>query len=184
MSAISEKKCSACHVIKPVTEFYKRKDSKDGYRGRCASCMDLEVVNWISRNGDARKNIANKYARKNPEVLKRNTRAWVSRNPEANKEMRRAYYRERPEIYGSAKVMKRVAQKLKATPKWANQEAIKRIYADAVSASVLTGVKHHVDHAVPLRSPKVCGLHCESNLVVMPGSENLTKSNRRWPDMP
>jgi len=32
------KKCSKCGEIKPVGEFSKRKDSKDGLRGRCKEC--------------------------------------------------------------------------------------------------------------------------------------------------
>ena len=47
-----------------------------------------------------------------------------------------------------------------------------------------TGVKHHVDHIVPIRSRIVCGFHTESNLRVVPKLVNLQKGNRHWPDMP
>ena len=39
-SIIPKKVCSKCGQEKPVTEFYKRKDSKDGYTGVCKFCKD------------------------------------------------------------------------------------------------------------------------------------------------
>lgn len=47
-----------------------------------------------------------------------------------------------------------------------------------------TGVEWEVDHIVPLQSKLVCGLHNEFNLAVITKSENLTKRNYYWPDMP
>lgn len=40
-----------------------------------------------------------------------------------------------------------------------------------------TGVKHHVDHIIPLQSDVVCGLHVENNLRVIPATMNIRKSN-------
>lgn len=65
-----------------------------------------------------------------------------------------------------------------STPKWANPEKIMDIYAECSAINKLTGILHHVDHIVPLRNRKVCGLHCEHNLRVIPATENLTKKNK------
>jgi len=35
------KVCISCNKEKPIEEFYKRKDSKDGYRNQCKECKDL-----------------------------------------------------------------------------------------------------------------------------------------------
>jgi hypothetical protein len=70
------------------------------------------------------------------------------------------------------------------TPCWASKEAILAFYEEAQIVSASTGVMHHVDHIVPLTSKCVSGLHCEANLRVIPGAENLSKANRKWPDMP
>jgi predicted nucleic acid-binding Zn ribbon protein len=83
----------------------------------------------------------------------------------------------------NAKSNARRAAKLQATVAWADKDKIAAIYTEAQRLTELTGVVYHVDHIVPLVSSKVCGLHNEFNLQVLPGVENLKKHNRHWPDM-
>lgn len=78
----------------------------------------------------------------------------------------------------------RRSAKLQATPKWASEALILAIYEECQLLSEETGIPHHVDHAVPLISDIVCGLHCEANLQILPALDNLSKGNRHWPDMP
>lgn len=68
----------------------------------------------------------------------------------------------------------------RATPEWADREAIAEIYNIAVRRTRKTGVKHSVDHDIPLRGKYVCGLHIAENLRVMVATENCTKGN--WHD--
>lgn len=84
----------------------------------------------------------------------------------------------------NAKHARHTAQKLAATPAWANQSCILRVYREALFFTERDGTPWHVDHIVPLQSFLVCGLHCEDNLQVLPGIENMSKGNRYWPDMP
>ena len=72
---------------------------------------------------------------------------------------------------------KRRAFKLNATPVWADLTAIERIYELAVQRTADTGIKHEVDHIVPLISEWVCGLHVEHNLRVMERGLNRSKGN-------
>lgn len=81
-------------------------------------------------------------------------------------------------------VTSRARAKKHATPPWADRDAMREIYKEAARVTSESGVKHHVDHIVPLKSNLVCGLHCEANLRVVPAVENLKKHNRSWPDMP
>lgn len=75
-------------------------------------------------------------------------------------------------------VRRREAAKINATPLWADCQQIKEIYQLATKISQTTGIKHHVDHIVPLRGKRVCGLHVPVNLQVIPAIENMKKGNR------
>lgn len=81
----------------------------------------------------------------------------------------------------AAKVAKRRAARINATPAWADGVKMLAIYAECRRISISTGVVHHVDHIVPLESDLVCGLHCEANLQILTGAENLKKHNKHWP---
>ena len=71
---------------------------------------------------------------------------------------------------------RRVA-KLKRTPPWANQDAIRMVYLKAREMTAQTGMQHHVDHIIPLQGVLVSGLHVETNLQVLPWRENIQKRN-------
>lgn len=75
--------------------------------------------------------------------------------------------------YSKAKTAKYRAAKIGATPKWANQKEISKIYKDCPKG-------YHVDHIIPLKGDKVCGLHISENLQYLSEEENLKKSNK-WP---
>ena len=102
---------------------------------------------------------------------------WRKNNPEITKTKANS-----PEMraYRSGR---RAATK-KATPSWANSFFIKEAYALADLRTKMLGFVWHVDHIVPLKSDRVCGLHWEGNMAVIPGEENSRKGNRRWPQMP
>ena len=65
-----------------------------------------------------------------------------------------------------------------ATPKWANRLDIKRLYDESACTTKITGIRHHVDHIIPLRGRMVCGLHVPKNLRVVPWHVNLQKGSQ------
>ena len=107
--------------------------------------------------------------RKNrPEAVAKSQASWHQKN-----KARRAAYK-----------AGREAAKMCATPAWANQFFIEEIYDLARLRTEYLGVKHSVDHIVPMTSKVVCGLHVEHNLRVIPHRQNISKLNRHWPQMP
>ncbi len=123
---------------------------------------------------------------KNPEKYAEHMRHHYERNKEELKARAMAYYLEnkvalRPFL--AAASMRRAAKKALAIPAWADHRAIRAIYEEAAKVTKETGVRHNVDHIVPLQSKKVCGLHCEANLRILERIENISKGNRFWPDM-
>ena len=74
------------------------------------------------------------------------------------------------------RAMRRI-RKINATPIWANKKKIDEIYESCRRIAKETGVPHHVDHVIPLKHPKVCGLHVELNLQPIPAINNMKKHN-------
>lgn len=202
------KKCTRCRVEQPLQNFCVNRAKKDGLNPRCRSCAKsgrddyyrknqeasrLASQKWHSENRDRRRASAKSwreskrtlteeqkaatvgynhaYYEANKERLKAQAKVWALANPEAVK--RNAY----------ASVRRRQARKVRATPEWADQAAIKAVY-DECFARRKTGEDVEVDHLVPLKSTLVCGLHVPANLQVLESSKNRSKSNRYWPDMP
>lgn len=125
---------------------------------------------WRLRHPELARQQAREY--KTRQESRQRRRERYAKEQEANKAWKAAH----PELV-RAYCTRRNSAKRVATCPWADEEAIKAIYAKAASVGL------QVDHIVPLRSQLVCGLHCEANLQLLTRSENSSKGNRRWPDM-
>lgn len=117
------------------------------------------------------------YRESNREKMSVSTAKWRKKNYKHDRNRDKVYTKNNPEKF-NAKNARRRAEKLKATPKWADLNKIAAIYAECIKISKETGIKHHVDHDIPLRGKNVCGLHCENNLRIIPAKINLQKRNK------
>jgi len=138
---------------------------------------------WAEENAEHLQAYQADYYSKNTEVI-RASQAEYQRNNRPILNAINASWAKRNRAYLSSKYNRLRARDMGAIPAWADFEAIELIYVQANDLSKQSGVVHHVDHIVPLRSKLVCGLHCEANLQVITGAENQSKHNRIWPDMP
>lgn len=64
---------------------------------------------------------------------------------------------------------------------WADRDRVKALYAEARFLTRTTGVRHVVDHIVPLCRADVCGLTVHYNLRVITYQRNAAESNH-WGD--
>ena len=109
-----------------------------------------------------RRNYSQKYYREHGQEILTRASAYAKQNPH---KMR-------------ANSARREAAELRATPAWATKAYVDMFYAMAREESARLGIKVHVDHIVPLRSPLVCGLHVEHNLQLLTATHNMRKGNR------
>lgn len=73
------------------------------------------------------------------------------------------------------------SQLKRATPAWLTKEdwkAMNAFYEEAKRLTLETGLRHEVDHIIPLFGKSVSGLHVPSNLQVLTQADNVSKSNR------
>ena len=205
--------CKACRGAAHKIYISENKERFDAYHEQYRTInRERSLANQMAayaRNRDAEVAKAAKYRQAHIEKIRERQRAAYTANPEKYREARRAAYRQDPskqktlsrkwQVANKAKVNAycayRDAAKLEATPQWANKEKIEEFYFAADFLSMVTGEWYHVDHVVPLLGPimksgpyqgerLVRGLHCEANLEVIPGKENVSKKNLYWPDMP
>lgn len=171
--------CSKCGIAKPFEMFYRMAKSPDGHKVHCKLCMQAHLRQWTAKNRGKVKG----YLVKRRDHLREYNKEYHAKNKDRRKQQMRDWgLMNRPITrYQLAKYR---ATKLQATPAWINHEKVAEFYFAADFLSMVTGEWHHVDHAVPLRSDLVCGLHWEANLQVLTATENLAKGNRLWPDMP
>ena len=207
------KLCKRCGHVKPHSEYTSSKVTSDGCQAYCRACYaelarirkaanpeKIRAIDAASKTRNREKiNAAKREKRQaNPEKYREERRASYIRNREKELASGRAYkqkHAERlaklqseflkanPHIGRFYRSKRRAAERM-ATPSWSNHAAILDFYVTAAGLGMWTGDWYEVDHIVPLQSKLVCGLHCEANLRVIPRSENRSKSNRYWPDMP
>lgn len=151
-------KCTFCGKSKQLFEFYLRSSGTVG-EYKCICCLKKKRQ---QHNID------------NHEKVRETNRKSVSK-----------YQKKYPEK-NTAKVSAYRAKKIQAIPSWLSDtdlSKIKSIYKLARNISKKTGIKHHVDHVVPLVSDIVCGLHVPWNLQVIPAEVNIKKSNKLIEDI-
>jgi len=189
------KLCVTCKAQKPLSEFYKRKDSPDGYRNDCKVCRSATSLKKYYENheaGKARlkvahaKRIANspnfyaeRYAKYKEQDLARAKLAYQA-NAEDRKAKQRLWSKTNRGI-ANALSKRYKLKKAKATPLWLTPEQIYNMqctYKVAAQLSETSSQKWHVDHIVPIRGKDVCGLHVPWNLQLLPAKTNMQKGNR------
>ena len=154
------KTCTKCGCERPEEAFAK---TATGRRPKCKLCINAAQRAWHASKPEAYKEA----------LAKRQTARWLA-NKDKARELNSAWKARHPERVRREGAL-RYAPSRKAQPKWASNRAMEAIYERATVLTMLTGVKHEVDHIIPLKGKNVCGLHVPENLQVLRKRENQLK---------
>lgn len=167
--------------------------------GNCVECANKQALAWKKTHRDVCTAASRRWNQANPEKHRANalrnqskpeqkakqavrSRKWMEENREkSNNNSYRWVCRNRP--MATAAQTRRRARKLERTCVWADQEKIKSFYIQARLVSDIMGKEYHVDHIIPLAGDNVSGLHVETNLQILEGRLNQSKSNRFIEDL-
>ena len=73
--------CRTCKQIKPTNDYYKSKERKDGLRVNCKSCCKI-ILQAIPKNKQARSANSKRWADKNREITRQQSRDYRQNNPD------------------------------------------------------------------------------------------------------
>ena len=138
---------------------------------------------WRDANKDRLAGVRKEWRSKNKARSSDLGKLWNLNNKDRVIAVNRAWRLANPDKSNAAGTRRRTAR-MGATPKWADLKKIDAIYLACIRLNRESNDVFHVDHIIPIQSKLVCGLHCEANLQILTASENSSKGNRHWPDMP
>jgi hypothetical protein len=174
------KTCTKCNEAKPTSEFYRKKESRDGFATECKTCNNKRRRAHIEANSESHKNRMSQYYQDHKEVFlerasQRREEKWkeISEYKKCWAKLNRAKK--------NADSSRRRARQKQRTPRWLSEDHLKEIenfFWLAKDISKVTGEDYHVDHIVPMKGKNVCGLHVPWNLQVLPSDVNIAKGNK------
>ena len=164
------KTCWKCKQTKEFIEFGRNRSKPDGLATECKPCKrEQDKAVYF----------------KNKKTIKQKAKEWYYKNKESFTEQQKQNFRLADQRYRkrhpdrlASKNMRRLANKINATPAWADKVAIDYVYFAAKVIERVYGTKWHVDHIIPLNGKTVCGLHVHNNLQLLAPLDNIKKSNK------
>jgi hypothetical protein len=169
-----------------ATQYFTGVECKHGHisarrakTGECLACRQIAVKIWRSKNPTSVAAHNQTQYSKFSDKLAARTRAYYAENTAALRVQKQKYQRNNLHIYAKIGARRR-ASKLQRTPVWLTPDdhwMIEQAYELAAVRTKMFGFVWHVDHIVPLQGKLVSGLHAPNNLRVIPGAENIRKSN-------
>jgi len=176
--------------MKPLDSFSKRSANPDGLQYQCKECnkaylreyykankekLKVNHVKWREENPERIKELTKLYYESNREKVDSFNKKWAAENPEKRATHVKNWKEKNPSKV-NADTAKRRAAKLDQTPELSDEEkkAIEDMYWHCRDLEVISGQKYHVDHIKPISKG---GLHCPSNLQVLPADLNMSKGN-------
>lgn len=121
---------------------------------------------WNEANKDKRRQIEKDWRERNPDKVKEYNKKAGKKWATNNKGKRLSSVRAR-----------QLAKKHR-TPPWVDNSELEKFYTESAKLTKETGIKHEVDHIIPLQGEAVSGLHVPWNLQILTQFENRSKGNK------
>jgi len=116
------KVCSKCGIEKQICEFYKRNDTKNGYRSDCKICFNKKTLEYKLNNKENIKNRKKSYFQKNKQVLLEKKQNWRKNNPEEYKKQTKNYWEKVKEVQSQKKKIWIETNREKYNSYWTNRK--------------------------------------------------------------
>lgn len=179
--------CYRCKIDLTEDKFSKNKKCCKDCRKQEYIARKLKYPNYFKNRNEIYKNnyesirvekniYVKDYYHKNKEQYKK----WVDNN-RSKVNYSSSSWKSKNRGKCNATEAKRRASKLMATPTWLSnfdKEYIKNLYIQAHNLTTITGIKHDVDHIIPLQGDNVRGLHVPWNLDIITKKDNCSKGNK------
>ena len=160
---VTEKFCSKCNLIKPLSSFTKDEDKKDGYKTHCKECRNLAESLYRKANPASIREYQRAYSEGNTEDVRKRRRLYEQNNPDMR---RAARHRRRALIRNNGGIF--TAKELIAMR--AAQNGICAYCQRQLNPQALT-----IDHVIPLL---YSGRNEAANIVLACGKCNHSKGAR------
>jgi hypothetical protein len=191
MSGITFFICSKCGEHKPITDFYKNKKSKFGFRKSCKLCNNNYSNNYRLNNMDKWNEKSKRYYEKNREEIL-SKKEWGDKEKSYYNEYRRLRKLTDPEYKLIENLRKRTREFIKSgdnttcellgCSKSFLKKYLEEQFTDGMSWDNYGFHGWHIDHKIPLSSAKseeeLKSLIHYTNLQPLWGKDNLRKGNK------
>lgn len=164
------KVCNCCNTQLPLDEFPKASSCKDGHRNYCKHCHKTRKDAWRHKNKQRHNEKCRVWILNNPEKRKASVKRWNENNKDAVQSYHKLWRQANNNKVNIYTALRRKRVQL-STPLWADLSLIREVYQEAQYHGL------EVDHIIPLKHPKVCGLHVFENLQLLTKTENCIKGN-------
>lgn len=201
------KPCTCCKQELPTTEFGPCKNTKSGLSSWCRPCTRERARQRYSQNPKKHHESAKRWAERNPEKVaeyqrtsrrrrrsaiseyrklphvreasRKQHRAYVKKHPDKIRQYQRDWYAKNSHVFILlANKRRKIVRLQQAWMTFENSRQIADIYRRCREITKQTGIKHEVDHVMPLNGIDSCGLHVPWNLRIITAAMNRQKGNR------